>query len=360
MNNEDQGTRIKDPGKNLEPCTFLPLRLCRIKKRVMSFENICGQNKQIAILKRAMEMGRVAHAYLFHGMKGIGKKTTAITFAKAMNCKEESINPCDKCSSCVKIDRGLHPDVITVKPKGVFIRIREIRDLQNQMKFKPFEGKKRIFIIVDAEKMNGPSANALLKTLEEPNPSNILILITSRSYQLPVTIISRCQKIRFDPIQRDTLASFLHNSASLDSESAWWLASSSRGSIGIALEMMKKSYLSSKNEVIEKIVDYDSKKNPLVSFTIADGFGENRKTITERLDALRNWYRDMLVYKETKKPDILINQDILNMTRRFSEKLSGYDILRNIKTINLAYRAIEQNANKQLTLESMMLRLLNI
>ncbi|MCD6154144.1 MAG: DNA polymerase III subunit delta' [Syntrophobacterales bacterium] len=325
----------------------------------MSFENIYGQNKQIAILKRAIETGRVAHAYLFHGMKGIGKKTTARTFAKAMNCKGENIDSCDKCSSCAKIDRGFHPDVITVEPKGVSIRIQDIRDLQNQMKFKPFEGEKRIFIIVDAEKMNGPSANALLKTLEEPNPSNILILITSRPYQLPATIISRCQKIRFDPIRRNTLASFLENSASLDSKSAWLLAPPSRGSIGNALEMMKRSYLSSKNEVIEKIVDYDNEKDPLVFFTIADCFGENRKTITEKLDTLRDWYRDMLVYKETKDPDILINQDILNITKRFSEKLSGHDILRNIKTINLAYRAIEQNANKQLTLESMMFKLLN-
>ncbi|MBT8489611.1 MAG: DNA polymerase III subunit delta', partial [Deltaproteobacteria bacterium] len=185
----------------------------------MSFTTIYGQEKQIELLKRSIETERIAHAYLFYGMQGIGKKTSAIAFAKALNCKKEQSDSCNSCSACIKITRGVHPDVITIEPEGLVIKIKNIREVQNQIKFRPFEGKKRVFIIVDAEKMNSPSANALLKTLEEPNPSNILILLTSRPYQLPETIISRCQKIRFDPIRKDAIESFLEKETSLDRKS---------------------------------------------------------------------------------------------------------------------------------------------
>lgn len=326
----------------------------------MSFTNIYGQDKQKAILKRALETGRVAHAYLFYGMKGIGKRTSAHTFTKALNCKEEGIPSCERCSSCKKIVRGVHPDVITIEPTGAFIKIQDIRDLQAQTKFKPFEGKKRIFIIVDAERMNSPSANALLKTLEEPNPSNILILITSRPHLLPGTIISRCQKVRFSPLRRDTVRVYLENEEGLDGETAFLLASSSGGSIGKALEMMRESYLAFKNDVVEKIVSWDRTKNPLACFSIVHDFGEGKRTISERLDILRNWYRDVLVFKETRAEDYLTNRDIIHTIRKFSDTLTGRDILEHIAAIDQASRALEQNANKQLTLESMMFKLLKL
>jgi len=99
----------------------------------------------------------------------------------------------------LKIEKSNHPDVMVLKAAGQFIRIQEIREIQNQMRFRPFEGRKRVFILIDAETMNIAAANALLKTLEEPSPSNILILLSSRPHQLPATIVSRCQKVRFRP-----------------------------------------------------------------------------------------------------------------------------------------------------------------
>jgi len=323
----------------------------------MSFTTIYGQEKQIELLKRSIETGRIAHAYLFYGMQGIGKRTSAIAFAKTLNCRQEQSDSCNSCSACIKIARGVHPDVITIEPEGLVIKIKNIREVQNQIKFRPFEGKKRVFIIVDAEKMNSPSANALLKTLEEPNPSNILILLTSRPYQLPETIISRCQKIRFDPIRKDAVASFLEKETSLDRKSAGILASSSRGSIGKALEMMKQSYVTFKNEMIAKIIDWDKTNDPFSCFSFVDDFGDGRQIIAERLDILRDWYRDILIYKETGNVEYLINPDVIDRTKNLSEKLSGEDILNCVRAINRAYRAIEQNANKQLTLESMMFKL---
>ncbi|MEA3470707.1 MAG: DNA polymerase III subunit delta', partial [Thermodesulfobacteriota bacterium] len=202
----------------------------------MSFSDIYGQERQKAVLKSAMERGRVSHAYLFHGMKGVGKKTTAEIFAKALNCEEEGFDSCDSCSSCVKMDHGNHPDFVLIEPEGFFIKIEAVRGLQGQIKFRPFEGKKRVFVIADAERMNSPAANALLKTLEEPTSSNILILISSRPHELPRTVVSRCQRLRFNPLSRDVISTFLRDSYSVDEEAARLIASSSGGSIGRALE----------------------------------------------------------------------------------------------------------------------------
>lgn len=322
----------------------------------MSFKDIYGQDKQITILKSAIESGRVSHSYLFYGEKGVGKKTASEIFAKALNCSEGKPDSCDKCASCLKIDHKNHPDVTTIEPEGNFIKIDAIRDLQNQIKFRPLEGNKRVFIIVDAERMNSVSANSLLKTLEEPSLSNILILITARHYLLPATILSRCQQLRFNPIRKETIASFLEEKLAIDRESARLLASSSGGSIGKAMEMNKGSYLTFKDEIIENISGSNI-KDPLKLISFVDNFGKNRKGITEKLEILKSWYRDILVYNETGETKTLIHQDRIETIKSFGEKMAGSDILKSIKTINHAHRAIEQNANKELTLEWMIFKL---
>jgi len=324
----------------------------------MSFKDIYGHDKQIAILQTTMAKRRVPHAYLFYGMKGIGKRTTAVVFAKAMNCLEgeKAFDACDSCSSCRKIVHRNHPDVTIVAAEGQFIRIGEIRYLQNQMKFKPFEGGKRIFIIVDADKMNITAANALLKTLEEPSPSNILILVTSRPYQLPLTILSRCQHLRFNPLQRETIASFLQDRLSMDAESARVFASSSGGSIGKALEMSRDAFLTLRNTILSKISE-NRMEDPLNVLSFAGDFGKDRREIIDRINILRTCYRDALVYKETAKMERLINQDCVETIKSIADRLSGRDILNNIKTVGWALDAIDRNANKALTLEAMMFRI---
>ncbi len=203
--------------------------------------------------------------------------------------------------------------------------------------------------------MNEASANALLKTLEEPSSSNILILTTSRVHKLPQTIMSRCQKIRFQPLRHEVVLSFLTDTASMDAQDARALASSAGGSIGRALEIHKESFLDFKNEVtgILSAAGRDS----LDMIFLADNFGKDRNSALQRLDIFREWYRDMLVYRELHDVGRLMHQDIAGATKDFSEKMAGADILDNIKTIHSAQSAIEQNANRQLILESMTFRL---
>jgi DNA polymerase-3 subunit delta' len=324
----------------------------------MSYKDIYGHEKQISVLQTAMTRDRIPHSYLFYGMGGIGKRTVAEVFAKAMNCKSgrDSLDACDACASCLKIDRGNHPDVITIKAEGQFIRVKEIRELQEQMKFRPFEGERRIFIILDADKMNIVSANALLKTLEEPSASNILILITSRPHLLPVTILSRCQHLRFNPLRQETIASYIQEKLSMDHRSAYVISLSSNGSIGKALALKDDSYLIMR-EVILDIMSKIKAKDPLRLLYVANDFGQERQEIMERLSILMMGYRDVLVYKETGETDRVINQDHMDIIKSFAESISGRDILNSIKAVERAFHAINQNANKQLTLETMMFKL---
>ncbi len=322
----------------------------------MIFRDILGHEKQIGILQNALEQNRTPHAYLFCGMKGIGKKTAALTVAKAINCRRGPRDACDACPSCLKIDHRNHPDVSIIEPEGQFIRIQAVRELQEQMKFRPFEGGRRVFILADADRMNITSANALLKTLEEPNRNNLLILITPRPYQLPETILSRCQMLRFGPLSRETVFRYLRERLSLAPEAAHMLASSSGGSIGRAIEMNDENYLTLRCRFLDRLFD-ERMKDPLQVLSFAGEFGGDRKGILERLDILRSCFRDAIVCKETSDNAMLFNHDRIPAIRSFAAGLSGADLLQNIRTVNRAARAIDQNANKPLTLEAMMFKL---
>ena len=322
----------------------------------MSFQEICGHERQIEQLQGALIQDRIPHAFLFHGLEGIGKRTMAGTFAKALNCLENRHDSCDICSSCRKVDHNNHLDIIVLEPEGQYIKIQAIRNLQERLKFKPWEGKKRICIIDSADRMNDAAANALLKTLEEPPAANILILISALPSQLPATILSRCQQVRFNPLPEEKIAGFLQRRLALDLAAAQMLANSAGGSIARALEMHGVSYLDRRKEIIE-LAAAGMINDPLVRLASLNHFGQTREEVLERLAILQTCYRDAMVYGETGAAAMLINQDQEDMIKTLSERLPVSDLIGNIKVIDRALRAVEQNADKTLTLEVMMFRL---
>ena len=322
----------------------------------MGFKELYGHERQARILQQAMSRNRIPHAYLFYGMQGIGKRSMALVFAKALNCQAGQGDACGRCPSCLKADHRNHPDLKIVEPAGQSIRIQEIRELQEQMTFRPFDGGWRIFILADAEKMNSVAANALLKTLEEPTPCNLLVLISSRPYQLPLTILSRCQPLRFNPLSREVVERYLRERLFVPADTARLLAASSGGSIGRAIEMNDEDYLSLRDNMIESMMGAQ-RQDPLRLFSIIPAFGQERKDILERLDILRVCFRDALVFKETGMTHYLFNQDRAPEIASFAGLHSAADLLKNIGTVDRACRAIDQNANKSLTLEAMMFKL---
>lgn len=320
----------------------------------MRFEEIYGHEKPIAILKSAMAKDRIAHAYLFYGMDGIGKKTAASVFARALNCGGLD-PPCDACASCRKAEHKNHPNIITVQAEGQFIKIGAVKEIQARMTFRPREGR-RIFILREADRMNAAAANALLKTLEEPSADNILLLTTARSHALPMTILSRCQHLRFSPLPPEEVARFLREKEGLETAAAEILAVSSGGSIGRAVEMNREDYLAQRNAILELLAE-DNPEDLLKRLAFAGRFGTEREEILERLRILRNGYRDGLVLRETGEKERLMFRDRAGVIEAVAGRLSGRDLLRNMAAVDAAMSAIAQNANKSLTLEAMLIKL---
>ena len=189
----------------------------------MALRDVIGQDRAIGILLQTLSRERVPSAYLFSGESGIGKRFSAVNFAKAINClkdrkaltvmrNEKDDDPlrvthymsrydcCDECPSCRKIDAGTHPDFVMITPEKGEIRVAGIRAVEEALSFRPYEGVKKVVIIDDADSMNQSAANAFLKTLEEPPDESLLILVAAHAGRLPETIRSRCSRINFTPL----------------------------------------------------------------------------------------------------------------------------------------------------------------
>jgi len=322
----------------------------------MQFKDIFGHERNISLLKSFLKQGRLPHALLFHGAPGIGKKTTAKVFAKALNCTNDIYDSCDLCPSCQKVDHNNHLDVMIIKPDGQYIKIQAIRDLQQQLKFKPWEGKKRVCIIEDAERMNDVSANALLKTLEEPPSSNVIILITEKPHLLPATVASRCQQVRFNPLKDEDVVLYMIEKLHVKKSAARVLASSSGGSIERALELHNGAYLAIRDKILE-MVSEENIQEPIIKLAHTRCFGDEREEVIERLEILRMFYRDVLLYRETSDINGLINVDRIEIIQNLSQRLQTREIIRNINIIDNVFMAIESNADRTLALETMMLRI---
>ncbi len=321
----------------------------------MSFANLYGQNGPIDVLKRAVEKRRVPHAFLFYGAEGVGKRTTALVFAKALNCETGGADACDACASCRKIDGDNHPDVIVIEPEGQFIKVADIKELQERMRFRPLEGARRVVILDDAERMNITSANSLLKTLEEPSAVNVFILVSSRPHLLPMTILSRCHRLRFNPVPRDVIASFLEREHGLAPDKALILASSSGGSIGRALSLNREDYIALRDGILDRVAR--GSLDPMACLALAGRLAGEKEDILEALDILKSWYRDLLVYRETGNAGALVHHDRVGDIGRLAPAMSGESLLGSFRAIRTAAEAIERNANKPLTLETMVFTL---
>ena len=168
----------------------------------MSFRDVLGHKRPIERLQRAIQRDKVVHSYLFWGNEGIGKKRVALQFAKALNCEEEPErgDACDQCASCRKIERLLHPDVLLLEPEGQTLKVEQVRLMQRQLAYRPYEGRRRICILTAADRMAPNMSNALLKTLEEPPLHTVMILLANHPRLLLPTILSRCQTIRFNAL----------------------------------------------------------------------------------------------------------------------------------------------------------------
>ncbi len=325
----------------------------------MSFHDIIGHRRPIQILKNAVERGKIPSSYLFSGIEGIGKKYSAITLAKTLNCNNKNSDCCDQCLSCKKIDHHKHPDIRVTEPVQNTIKIDQIRSIKQDFSFRPFEGNKKVLIIDEAEKMNHHAANSLLKTLEEPPLDTLIVLITSHIHLLLPTIISRCQRVNFNPLSSDSIFKILKNNSNIDDDRAYLLASLSEGSAGKALAINQGELLAYRNKLINKISAI-SHQNFNDLFQFAEELNNRKDELIDILETIKTYFRDLVLIKEGCFKERIINMDLEEELIAHASKYSAKDLLIKLETVSETQHKITAgNINKKLALESMLFLLCN-
>jgi DNA polymerase-3 subunit delta' len=176
----------------------------------MALSDIIGHSNPVRILIGTIKKGRIPSAMLFSGDSGIGKMLTALNYAKALNCLSPvGFDACDKCASCLKIENSAHPDVSVIVPENDEIKIEAIREAEELLSLRPYEGDRKVLILDNAERMNISASNAFLKTLEEPPGDSLIILISPNPDRLTDTVRSRCMHLRFRPLPEEAFRKLL-------------------------------------------------------------------------------------------------------------------------------------------------------
>lgn len=316
----------------------------------MSFRDIRGQDRAIGVLKGYIEQSHLQGGYIFAGPEGIGKRLTALTLAKAVNCKEQAADSCDSCPSCRKIDSNTHPDLHLLDPEGSEIKIEDIRQIQKEISLRPYEAEKKVFIINNAHQLTAESSNCLLKVLEEPPKNSLLILITDKPALLFKTITSRCKVLRFSAFGRRELFEVFRKEHGLDNDSAHYLAYFSEGRLGCALRLKAEDFLRQKNSVIDKIA-LSAKRN------LDDLSLQDKEEVREYLNILAAWFRDIYMAKAEVRHSEFINFDRKDELLKAASSLSFAELNDILDSITASILGLEQNLNVRLLLYNLKVKL---
>ena len=323
---------------------------------------VIGQPKAIALLEHSMERGQLSHAYLFVGPPHVGKMTLALNLAEAVNCPAKNV-PCNECTSCRRIAAGKHADVqiidLTSAEKGE-ISIDQIREMQLAANLPPYEGKCKVFIINRAELLSQEASNCLLKTLEEPLPQVLFILLTSRERLLLPTIISRCQRVELPPLPITRTKEVLSEHYGMAEQKLELLARLSRGCLGwILLAMQDERLLEEHSHKLTTLVNlgYASRKQRLMFATeLATQFSKNREQLEEVLTLWLSWWRDLLLTKGGND-GFITNIDRKSSLLQQVENYTMEQIKNFTHHLQIVTKQLEQNANPRLVLEVLMLNM---
>lgn len=325
----------------------------------MNFSSFIGNQRIKKHLAAVLQSHKLPKAYIFYGPEGVGKASMAFLLAKALNCRQFAGESCDKCNSCFKIEKRIHPDVQYYQPEAKEISINQMRRLSSQINLKPLEGRYKVFIIDPAERLSQEAANALLKTLEEPPANSLIILITANLSSLMPTIRSRCQLLHFSVIPRKDLEEILIEKFDYQAAEARSLAHLSSGSLGRALS-------------INLVESYDKRKRELDFLRLlakGDGFEailsrteelKGKEIIDETLQIQYSLARDMLVLNLSKEKELLINIDLEKDLKALLNLNKPEILLSILREIHYTIKAIEENANRKVAIEALFFGINNL
>jgi DNA polymerase-3 subunit delta' len=318
----------------------------------MGLSDIVGHSKQLAILRAALASRRLHHAYLFVGPEGVGKRTLALALARSIHCVEVDNDFCGLCVNCTRISDGNHPDVRLILPLAdkKEISIQQIRELERELKYRSFTGKRKIVIVDPATLMNLSAQNALLKTLEEPPEDSLIILIAPNAGGLLPTIRSRCLPLSFAPLPRSEVVAFLRSKMNMQLADAELFAAMGMGSIGAATKFDKVE-LTEKRRIWSGMLSSLKAGDYHAAMIAAEGLAANRDEALKFLKWAESWYRDLLMHGIGCQPDELVNLDMQGQIEQQSDEIGTERALAASARIAGATAGIQRNLNRRMVLE---------
>jgi DNA polymerase-3 subunit delta' len=346
----------------------------------MPFRDVVGHVRLIDLLSRSVAGSTLPPSLLFAGSAGVGKHLTALAVAQALNCTnitkssgltkglglraEGSIDACGVCAACARIARGVHPDVLFVAPgDSGAIKIDQVRDIVDRAQYRPFEGRRRVVVIDEADALVHPAQNALLKTLEEPTPSSVFILVTSRPDMLLPTVLSRCPQLRFRPLSAADVASALMARGRSEAE-ARAVAATADGSLGRALQTSAGDLVEARDLAQRVLAQAAAQDDPARRIDVAKelltkatGGVSERDQLAIHLRAMAVLLRDVEVLATGADDRALANADVRPALERLTNTYRGARGTQAFAAVDRALFALQRNAGVKLVADWLVLQL---
>jgi DNA polymerase-3 subunit delta' len=325
----------------------------------MPFRDLAGHRHVLDLTARAAARGSLPPSLIFAGPDGVGKRLAAISLAQFFNCLSPSVgdpesapDACGHCTVCRRIARGVHADVLIIEPGDTgSIKVDQVRGAIERSAYRPFEGRRRVVIADEADAMEAPAQNALLKTLEEPPAASTFVLVTARPDLLLPTVRSRCQRVRFAPLGPADIAQVLirdHGFAEKDAHAAAALAD---GSLARALEGDTDVYAEAREAAVSMLGTVAHASNPMQRLAAARALGRDkvdRDELSRRLRLVSSVLRDLGVMQAQAGDRTLAHGDLEPALRRLLPAFEGDRVVCAFSAVQKALDALDRNASPKI------------
>lgn len=322
-----------------------------------SFKDVVGHKDILKYISSAVENNRVSHAYILNGERGSGKKMLANLFAMTLLCETGDNEPCGKCHSCKQAESGNHPDIIRVtheKPNS--ISVDDIRtQVNNTVDIKPYQGPYKVYIIPQADMMTPQAQNAILKTIEEPPSYAVFLLLTENAETLLPTINSRCVMLKLRNIKDTLIKKYLMENLEIPDYKADMCMAFAQGNMGRAIMLANSDHFNEIREEAVQLLKHISEMELNEIVAAVKNISVYKLEITDYLDIIMIWYRDVLLYKATKEIDKVVFKDQLQSIKEQARKSSYEGIELILESLEKAKARLKANVNFDLVMELLFL-----
>ena len=338
----------------------------------MAFRDVIGHRRIVALLARSVSRDSLPPSLIFAGPSGVGKRLVATALAQALNCPNAStrhqapeVDSCGTCAACRRIARGVHPDVLVLEPgDNGSIKIEQVREVVDRAAFRPFEGRRRVVVIDEADALVPAAQNALLKTLEEPPSLSVFILVTARPDVLLPTVRSRCPRLNFRPLSPNEIALALVARGQTE-PAARTVAAAADGSLGRALEASADDFVQAREVAGRVLAHAASTPDPrrriegtkdLLANT-GSGGASDRAQLSVHLRAIGSLLRDIALLATRADAGRLANPDVRPALDRLTDTYQGASGVRAFAAVDRALVALERNAGVKIVADWLVLEL---